>query len=178
MLPTPDCSGSRVLNPPMRPFCTSQLRNSRMWSAILLRRGVRRFERTIAVGQVGEHNGDNLLPGSTFRYGSSNALTRMDKGNGSAIEQWLQAVVDVVHAFQRQPAAMHSTSRMTRSAAVNPTSDCCRSATSLAAEGHFPDHRRDLDQRDIPACQETRTPHDLGDVAKVNVHVSSPISRH
>src|ERR1017187_8921788 len=68
MLPTPDCSGSRFSG--MRPFCTSQPRNSRM------------------------------CPAMSFEVRRADALASADQWNGPAIGRRLQTVVNVVHAFQ------------------------------------------------------------------------------
>ena len=137
-----------------------------MWPAMRFDACVRRFERAVAVGRVGEHDGDDLL-GRNFKVRRSDALSGMSERNGPAIRRRLQSVVDVVHALQRfgLPRVHLQDDAL---GLIDPRLVVADRGTRQQPSVF--QHSRDLNQRDIQLAQKSILD-ELGHMAEVNVHV-------
>src|SRR4029077_6412627 len=97
MLPTPDCRGSRFAG--MRPFCTSQLRNSRICPAMRRDASSGALKVAVTVGRVGQNDSNDFLA-RHVEIRRAYPLPRRHERNRSTIGRRLQAVIDVVRPFE------------------------------------------------------------------------------
>ena len=127
---------------------------------------VRSLERAVAVGRIRQHDRRNLFQ-RHLQVRAADALPGAGQWNRSAIGRRLQAVVDVVHAFQcrwlpRVHFDDHALGLLDPRLVVAD-----RRARNQAAVFQ---HRRHLNQRQIEFAQESVF-HELRDMAQVDVHV-------
>ena len=127
---------------------------------------VGRFEGAVAVGRIGEHDGDDLLRGN-FKIRRADTLAGMHQWNRPAIGRRLEAVVDVVHALER--------GRLPRVDLEDYALGLIDPGLVVADRGTRNQatvfqHRGDFDQRDIELAEESIL-NELRDMAEMDVHV-------
>ena len=137
-----------------------------MCPAMSLDACVGRFEGAVAVGRIREHNGDDLLR-RNFKVRRADALAGTYQWNRSAIRRRLEAVVDIVHAFER--------GRLPRVDLEDYALGLIDPGLVVADRGTrnqatVLQHGGDFDQRDIELAEESILD-ELGDMAEMDVHV-------
>ncbi len=127
---------------------------------------VRRLERAVAVGRVGQYYRDHLL-WRHFEIGTADTLASVRKRNGPAIRWRLQTVINVVHALEchRLPRIYFDNDFLRL---LNPGLVVAERRTGYHAAVFK--HCGNFDQRHIKLAQKTVFD-ELGHMAQVDVHV-------